>query len=285
MINRAFIKKKSEELNIPFSNLFSAGVCEAIITMISQSDYGKDLWLCNGEDFNLSKYAENSNRDIQYVYCGDLDEKMMILYFRDLLKMIIKNGKEQSMTIKGEVQEVRLKLQIEIDDMYIPVHVNIGRHKNEKVSPEEETLRLTFENNKSVEYMAYPKEQVLANNLIEIISKLELINEMERYYDAYQLLTKYPINGRKVKDALNNLCKSNNIQIDRKRLDSIKSYRDYTYMKKKWKVQLRQKKKSEPQWSDLIDCLISFLSPIWDSMETNTVFIGDWMPQLKRFLD
>ncbi|CBK75541.1 hypothetical protein CIY_30270 [Butyrivibrio fibrisolvens 16/4] len=30
---------------------------------------------------------------------------------------------------------------------------------------------------------------------------------------------------------------------------------------------------------------MNFLGPIWDAMKANMVFLGDWMPQLKRFLD
>ena len=121
--------------------------------------------------------------------------------------------------------------------------------------------------------------------MLEIIKKLELINEMDHYYDALEIISKYPINGRKFKEMLQQALISNNIEITRKRLDTIKGYSDYTYMKKKWKVELRQKKRSEPSWTDTLECLMKFLEPIWDCMETNMVFIGDWMPQIKRFLD
>ena len=68
-------------------------------------------------------------------------------------------------------------------------------------------------------------------------------------------------------------------------MDMLAGYGNYTYMKRKWKVELRQKKKSEPEWSDVNKCLVNFLRPIWEAMEKNMVFLGDWMPQLKRFLD
>mgnify|MGYP004442801157 FL=1 len=108
---------------------------------------------------------------------------------------------------------------------------------------------------------------------------------MDRYYEVYEILSSYPINGRKVKETLNESFKDMDRSALLKRVNIIRDYGSYTYMKKKWKVVLRQKKTSEPQWQDVINCLYSFLNPIVDSMIKNTVFLGDWMPQLKRYLD
>ena len=108
---------------------------------------------------------------------------------------------------------------------------------------------------------------------------------MDHYMNAYEILIANPINGRKVKDRLAELVREKNITVDDTRIKMLSSYSDYTYMKKKWKVELRQKKKSEPEWSDVNKCIMNFLEPIWEAMEKNMVFLGDWMPQLKRFLD
>ena len=139
--------------------------------------------------------------------------------------------------------------------------------------------------NRSVDVLTNPKEEELTKHLLEIIEKLELINDMDHYLNAYEILTTNPVNGRKVKDRLAESLRDKNIAVDATRIQMLKGYTDYTYMKKKWKVELRQKKKSEPRWSDVNICLMNFLVPIWEAMEANLVFLGDWMPQLKRFLD
>lgn len=284
MINKGNIKEKSEQLNIPFKNLLSAAVCEIVIELLANGKYCNELYLCNSAEFKSDVYRDLCISNIYYEYVRDLDDKMAILYMRDILKEIMAKGALEGMVVNGSVGETGISLKITIDDMYIPINLYFKKH-GASHEPEKITLELIAYGNRKVDVLINPKEEELSKHLLEIIDKLELINNMDHYYDAYEILTSNPVNGRKVKDRLNELLKEKDIVIDDTRLNMLKSYGDYTYMKRKWKVELRQKKKSEPQWSDVNNCLINFLSPIWDAMEKNMVFLGDWMPQLKRFLD
>ena len=56
-------------------------------------------------------------------------------------------------------------------------------------------------------------------------------------------------------------------------------------MKKRWKSQSRRKREYYPQWEQVVVLLGTFFTPIFDSIINNEIFLGDWMPQLKRFLD
>ncbi|MBE5914348.1 MAG: hypothetical protein E7274_09865 [Pseudobutyrivibrio ruminis] len=284
MINKGNIKEKSEQLNIPFKNLLSAAVCEIVIELLANGKYCNELYLCNSAEFKSDVYRDLCISNIYYEYVRDLDDKMAILYMRDILKEIMAKGALEGMVVNGSVGETGISLKITIDDMYIPINLYFKKH-GASHEPEKITLELIAYGNRKVDVLINPKEEELSKHLLEIIDKLELINNMDHYYDAYEILTSNPVNGRKVKDRLTELVKEKGIVVDDTRLNMLKSYGDYTYMKRKWKVELRQKKKSEPQWSDVNNCLINFLSPIWDAMEKNMVFLGDWMPQLKRFLD
>ena len=203
---------------------------------------------------------------------------------RDILKDIMAKGAAEAFVVNGSVEEGLLRLQITVDEMYIPLQLYFNKHRTAH-EPESMQLKLTAYENRTVSVLTNPKEEELSKHLAEIIEKLELINNMDHYLFAYEILTSNPVNGRKVKERLEDILKEKGITIDDTRIKMLRGYSDYTYMKKKWKVELRQKKKSEPAWSDLNNCLMNFLGPIWKAMEDNIVFLGDWMPQLKRFLD
>ncbi len=284
MINRLQIKEKSEQLNIPFKNLLSAVVAEIIIELLAEGQYCNELYLCNGNEFNTEVYKDLCISNIYYEYAKELDEKMAVLYMRDILKEIMAKAALEAFIVNGTVDESGIKLKITVDEMYIPLNIYFRKHRAAN-EPEKLQIKLTAYENRVVDVLTNPKEEELVKNLAEIIEKLELINDMDQYYLAYEILTTYPVNGRKVKVSLVKLLEEKKINIDHSRIEMLKSYGDYTYMKKKWKVKLRQKKKSEPQWSDVHLCLMNFLGPIWEAMEANLVFLGDWMPQLKRFLD
>lgn len=284
MINRIRIKEKSEQLNIPFKNLLSAAVAELIIELLADGKYCNELYLCNASEFSQDVYKDLCIGNIYYEYVRELDSKMAILYMRDILKEIMAKGALEALVVNGSVDESGINLKITVDDMYVPLHIFFKKHESSH-DPEKITLKLIAYENRTVDVLINPKEEELTKHLVEIIEKLELINNMDHYYLAYEILTTNPVNGRKVKDRLFEQLKEKNIVIDDTRINMLRSYLDYTYMKKKWKVELRQKKKSEPEWSDVNKCIINFLNPIWDAMEKNMVFLGDWMPQLKRFLD
>lgn len=56
-------------------------------------------------------------------------------------------------------------------------------------------------------------------------------------------------------------------------------------MKKRWIKYLRSQKKQEPSWEEVMALLSEFLPRIWNSVCRDEVFLGDWMPELGRFLD
>ncbi|MCR5416493.1 MAG: hypothetical protein K6E79_06845 [Pseudobutyrivibrio sp.] len=284
MINKNSVKQKSEELNIPFSNLLSAAVCEAIIEIISNGKYCNELYLTNGNMFSPDIYRDICVDEICYEYIKDIDEKMAVLFMRDILKEIIAGGAKEALIVKGQVEEGTIKLKISCDEMYVPITISMRKHLGAQDNQMAE-LKLTMYSNQRVKYLMNTGEEELVIHLVEIIDKLELINDMDHYYIAYEILSRYPINGRKVNDRLRKILVERGITIDSARMNLLKSYVDYTYMKKKWKVELRQKKRSDPSWPDTMNCIVKFLTPIWDTMEKDMIFLGDWMPGLKRFLD
>ena len=68
-------------------------------------------------------------------------------------------------------------------------------------------------------------------------------------------------------------------------MKEILSYRDYSYMRKRWEKYLRHRKKKEPAWTEVMQVLEQFLPQMWSTLCRDEIFFGDWMPDLQRFLD
>ena len=168
--------------------------------------------------------------------------------------------------------------------MQIPVSLKMHLMFDEKKIPKKESFMSIVFPKPEVTYYSYPVEAFLAENFIEAVVKLELIQDMKVYYDIYYLLERESVDGRKVKDYIDEECEKKQIKKETERLAMIASYRDYTYMKKKWKVFLRSIKEKEPQWEAVIERFLCFFEPIWQAVIEDYVFFGDWMPELNRFL-
>ena len=95
-------------------------------------------------------------------------------------------------------------------------------------------------------------EQIAAEQLLLILKPLELIQDMTPYLKLYEIVTKCPLEGRKVQEHLYILC-----------------CKEYVKMQ-------------ESLWNAV---LCAFLEPIWKNITEDKIFFGDWMPQLQRYFD
>ena len=69
------------------------------------------------------------------------------------------------------------------------------------------------------------------------------------------------------------------------RLDIIKNLENNRLMKKRWKSQSRCERVIYPQWDQVIKLLVKFFTPILEGVLKGEIFIGDWMPQIGRYLN
>lgn len=287
MMNSKTIKIKSEELEIPFANILSGCVIETAVAMVATATYGNELWLCNHRDLGIDVYKKRPSLALIYKYQGKEDlEEFCKQLCSDLKTRYCEEGfslkeLEQQQTAKG----INIHLELLLEEMYVPLIIEVESSSANHLFPREETFRLLMENNKTVALKLYPMEQLVAHHLAEIIKQLELINEMEHYIELYDILKQYPIEGRKVKDELVRLCETMNIPMDEKAYCLWSTYGDYTYMKKKWKVLLRQEKRQEPTWQEAFRLIQIFFQSIWQAVCKEEIFFGDWMPEIERFLE
>lgn len=285
MINSILIKSKSTELNIPFGNLLAGAATEQVLEFVTTWDKAKELWLINRSEIGLASYRNMIRDKLCFVCSENAVFSKISADAKDLKLHIINKAAEKDLVADVSLEDYGMKVILIADDLRSVVNIFIEKNAAKNVWPETDSLQTILENNKSLQLYLYPSEQAIAFHLTEILSKLELINDMNHYYQVYKMLTSQSVNGRKVRECLLNNCTENGIKIDDKPIKLLSYYRDYSYMAKKWKVQSRHKKQSEIAWTDIVDCLLEFLRPIWASLESGTMFLGDWMPQLRRFLD
>ncbi|MDD6193821.1 MAG: hypothetical protein PUB19_02855 [Lachnospiraceae bacterium] len=287
MINSKAIKIKSEELEIPFANILSGYALETAVAMVATSSYGKNLWLCNHGDLGIDVYKKRPSLVLVYAYQGEksLEEFCNVLCDDLWMKYqqvgFLTEKIEQQQTDRG----MRIRLELKLEEMYVPLVVEVEQIRSTHLFPWEENYRLLMENNKTVALKLYPIEQMVAHHLAEIIRQLELINDMEHYIELYDILKQYPLEGRKVKDELARLCEKMRISTQEKAFRLWSGYGDYSYMKKKWKVLLRREKRQEPTWEEAFRLIEKFFGPIWQAVCRDEIFFADWMPEIERFLE
>lgn len=297
-VDDATLREKSEALGIPFSNLVAGYVLEEIMKRISESKFRDYLWLEDGEKLGVEHYREKQNLILRFQYCpGEKElepnklvpgQKLSRLLGLAMIAHIFSTEEGGSLIWKGNAIEkngkIELNLYAEFAEKEIPVYLQIQTVEYANLTPQKKELPLFTEKNKTITYYEYPAETILAEQLFEIMEKVELVPDMKSFDIVYRILSEQAMNARHIRDILEELCIENPVVKKESRLQTIESYSNYTYMRKRWEKYLRHRKRKEPSWEEVIKIFTAFMKPVWHAVCVDEIFFDDWMPDLRRFL-
>lgn len=299
IIDKAALKAKSEEFGIPFSNLLAGYVLEELMYLIEDSPFSLFLWLKNSSVLGIEQYRKKNMLTLEFAYVTDRlamkkegvvpGQKLSLKMGYVMLAYILKVEKVPEISWKGRASmkgdTVELEVTGEFEEMIVPIHIKVTELTEEGMAPVRRDFPLFMQNNRKIPYLEYPLEIVLTEKLFEIIKNMELIPEMYAYDMVHQILSTEAVDGRHIRAMLSEACKREQLVPEEERIQTILSYKNYTYMRKRWEKYLRHRKRKEPSWEEVMGLLEGFLPRIWKSLCEDEVFFGDWMPGLGRFLD
>lgn len=281
------VKAKSEELKIPYENLLSAFVIEEAVTAVCESDEAENFRLKNNSILSLEYYRRKAPTRLEYVILSE--EELTVRNVIHRMSKIFQNEKKAELWWKYRVEKedegICVYLSAKIEELQIPVQLVLEQEKEEPSEPSHEELHPFLEEERSVEYLHYPMEGILAEHFIRIMRDMELINDMGSYYILYELLSKEMNSSRKVTEQIESLAKEQKIPLKKERFDMFEGYQSSSYMKKKWKSYLKKEKKKTPSFEEVMKVIVAYYRPIWDSLAEGNYYLGDWMPELMRYLD
>lgn len=192
---KAWINNKSKETNIPSDLLMRSYMMGKLVEKISESEY-KDNFVVKG-GFLLGSVLGIENRATM-----DLDttvrkmkvtERKLDQTFSEILDGDTEEGIEFSLKDLKEIRGAdfypgyRANLQAKLGTMVVDLKIDVTT--GDVIHPEaiEYDHRLLFED-KSVEILAYPLEQVLAEKLHAAIYLEETNTRARDFYDIYMLI-------------------------------------------------------------------------------------------------
>lgn len=292
LMNEAAIKVKSEELHIPFSHLLPSAVVEHMLWLLQQSEWKERLWLRNGSSLGLDCYRRKPVFTLSFYYKKQSSEEIltpdMLQGFLTHLLMPSTEGQLRfgiAAVRPQEDQSFQVELHAVMGMIEVPVKLQLEVLSQESLQPEEGELRLLMQNNQVIRFLQYPSEQIVAEHFVTILEKMELINDLTPYQELYGILGREAMDGRRLQQLIIEEGRNRNLNFGANRLATVLSYENYTYMKKKWKAYLKREQRKTPLWEEVMKRLSAFSPPLWDAIIADRIYIGDWMPELQRFLE
>ena len=289
------LKDLSESTNTPFADILWKYAAQDIIYRIEKSGNSEQLWL---EDYDYPSKLDNVkkqsiNQAGMKNACGS-NPRLNLVYYngRKELSELSEEIISQNTDIKWEISDENVKEDNSIFwilkgnycsyEIQYPIKIKIIQNESWifPISGEIEPIRKRYI---KIKYNAFSIENMLGKQVFEVINKLELINSMGPYCIINNCLKANSISGRHMIEELGSFIEKEPKVAREKRIDQIKEYRNYSYMKKRWN-QYCKKNGIDESWEEVLDRTVSFIEPLWRALCNNEIFFDDWMPELGRFL-
>lgn len=288
------LEQFSRQEETAFVNLLAGAGAEQALRRIGETGLKEKLWLKNYKELGMDTYRNRILEGLVF-FPGEqnrveLKKRLEALFGTEsenaeteIMSIGLAKKAERNMPFSVDTKN-RILLEIRLDQYKVPFFLELKSYKEIAAYPVDIRVEDTFTEKASIACFGFPAEEYLAQGLYEILDKLELLNEFSWYQEVYDILAEEPLEGRKTRDSLARLMEKKPILSLEKRLDTLKTYADYGYMKKKWKNQCRRREGNHPQWSEVIQLITVCLSPLHESILQDEIFFGDWMPHLGRYL-
>lgn len=278
------IKKKGKNLGLSYTQSLSRYLFEEILCRISSSQLKDQVWLKLEESYiHGEKKKITPNRIIYYM------KEISYEKLNQAMESILEQKKNDGIQMKWRLlfldEQLEIVLDTQVDQVELPFKIIVRPVWQQEQFPEEETYRLAFQENREITYQSYPKELNLAECFYEILDRLELIGSMEPYGTIQRILSAYPVEGRHFYFDMKELFAVRKLASMEKRWKTVLEYAGYTYMEKRWNKYRRNTSQTDISWKELLSCMDKFYTPVWEAIQKDMIFFGDWMPHLGRYLN
>lgn len=290
LIGAAAIREKSRELELPMERLLTGYVMEELAVRLAESAYGDRLLLKNPDTLGLSGCARGAHR-LYYACVCEEGETFSKSGFAAFLKKTVKwetvTNIEWAWRSHMEENRLIVELSAELEELKLPVELVIEPVRRDAMSHPQgsHTLRRLMETTKTVLLPTYPAWEQFMDDLGEVLTRLELIGDMAVFERLYETLGMLGFEGRPFQRELRSYCETHGIALDALRYGQMERYADYPYLEKKWNAYVKRQRRVLPAWNEVYGRLWQALSPVWDAIMQDMLYLGSWIPDLGRYLD
>ena len=271
------VKNISEDRHVPYPN---------VLTYIMKCEIVRGILSCDGrasllKEPKLKDGILNPKEDNRVtVFVEDItNEEIVSAIQNEILKTEILFEGYKSL-------RDRIEIILSLDKAKEVFVIEKRKVEEGTIYPDVHEIENLLNPNKPIEISLYQPEERVCNLIFPILEKLELMNDMEVYYELDDLLSNEPLDGLKLFKTFEREVEKRGISLDKlsDRVSKFSKYEGNTFLRKKWKAYLRVNRLDKKEWKSVQKEIHAFIEPLVNAMENNSVFIDSWLPELGRYL-
>ena len=132
--------------------------------------------------------------------------------------------------------------------------------------------------------MTYSLESTVAEKLDAIISLMEATSRMKDFYDIYYLATTFDFDGRNLQKAIFETLSNRGTPYEEDSVAVLTRLVKDMEIQKRWNNFCKKVLKYEPDFTDIVNVIIDFASPPYQSMIEGQKFLKNWSYKDRKYI-
>lgn len=287
----ARLKNQSKEEGISFQMVLQLFAQEEFLRKLSFSEYVDNLILKGGMYiYTITRFDSRPTRDIDFLMKnrhGSLENIVQMM--RDICEINTGNdfitmevlgteiisAQKQYSGVKtffmGRIEKVRIPFSIDIgiDDVIVPdpVRRKIVTRLSDFVSPE---------------VFTYSLESTIAEKFDAILQRMAATSRMKDFYDIYYLSDIFDFDGKVLEKAAKSTLRHRNRELPAEVFSDIYNFRNNKFLLTQWRA-FDPAKRKELSFADVLERLMTFLEPVYQSILQGIKFDKNWNCENKEW--
>lgn len=281
----AKLKNKAKETGKPLQVHLQLFCQEEFLRKLSMSKYADNLVLKGGLFiYTLTNFESRATIDVDFLMrqlpnsVEEIEKIVLDILAVDTGNDFIELTAKAFETISPQRKYTGISFQIigKIKNTRTPFSVDLGVGDIIVPKAEKRVIPVQLDEFTKPEISTYSLESTIAEKFDAMLQRLEMTSRMKDFYDIYYLSNMFDFDGRKLQEAIFETLQNRGTSYSRDSLNQIAELANDAEMITKWNYFLRTIKMSELDFAEVVDAMIHFLSPLWQSIIDEDELLKKW---------
>ena len=187
-----------------------------------------------------------------------------------------KAAKTEPIALQRKYHGVSTQIIGFIKNVRVPFNVDIGVGDVIVPKAERRNIQTQLEGYTQPTILTYSLESTIAEKFDAILQRFELTGRMKDFYDIYYLSKTFDFDGLKLQTAILETLQNRGTAYEKDSFAHILSLAEDMDMQTKWRYFLKTLRNPTMEFSQVIQGIQRFLSPVWESIVSEDELLDCW---------
>lgn len=281
----AKLKNKARASGISYQQCLQLFFQEEFLRRLAGSPYAENFILKGGLFiYTLTQFESRATVDVDFLMRGlnndlnHMDEMIAEILAVDTGNdyVTFKAAKSQPIALQCKYHGVSTQITGLIKNVRVPFHVDIGIGDVIVPKAERRKIKTQLEGYAQPEILTYSLESTIAEKFDAILQRFELTGRMKDFYDIYYLSKTFDFDGLRLQTAIQKTLESRGTAYEKDSFARVLALEDDDQMHTKWRYFLKTLGNSGLSFTEVMQGIRVFLSPVWQALVTENEFLRCW---------